>query len=343
MYALARSGPRDRLQVALGMLWLLDGALQLQPYMYKRGSNGLLGAVAENTMGRPNTLTDFIAFVARLMVAHQVVGNTFVALLQLAIGAILVWSAVAGRWGAARVGLGISIVWSMAVWVVGEGAGGLIFPQASMLTGAPGAALLYCLAALYLWPAKKDAGNDDHVYEGPSDGRVAVADRGLLGHNGSLIAWVLVWCGSSLLELQYGNFAPGSIPAQLRNGALGEPGWLASIDAHAASLVQGAGTVVAGVLLVAGFAAGWMVLRLSTRRIALGTGIVLASVFWVIGQNFGGIFTGSGTDPNSGPALVLLALILWPRRLIVPAIVPGRSPLPDEDEGSCSVAQVEQM
>ncbi len=313
------------------MLWLLDGALQLQPYMYKRGSNGLLGSVAENTMGRPNVITDFIAFVARLMVAHQAIGNTFVAAIQLAIGGILVFSAIRRNKKTARLGLGVSIMWALAVWVVGEGVGGIIFPQASMLTGAPGAALLYCLAALHLWPAKEKVEDaelsDDRVQPVTNPARFeSVADRGLLGHNGSLIAWVLVWGGSSLLELQYGNFAPGSIPAQLRAGALGEPGWLASIDTHAAGLLQGAGTVVAGVLLVAGFAAGWMVLRPFTRRIALGMGIALASVFWVIGQNFGGILTGSGTDPNSGPALVLLALILWPRRLTVPAIGSGWSP-----------------
>jgi hypothetical protein len=35
--------------------------------------------------------------------------------------------------------------------------------------------------------------------------------------------------------------------------------------------------------------------------------------FWVV-QAFGGIFTGSGTDPNSGLPLVLLAACYWPVR-----------------------------
>ncbi|MHB8262865.1 MAG: hypothetical protein ACYDGY_03835 [Acidimicrobiales bacterium] len=322
--SLSEVGARDRLQVIFGALWLLDGALQLQPYMYRRGSNGLLGSVAENTMGRPNVITDFITSVARLMVAHQVIGNTVVAVLQLVIGGILLWSAVTRRWRAARLGLGLSIAWSMVVWVVGEGVGGLIFPQVSMLTGAPGAALLYCVSALYLWPTKENYGNGgesaggtEQVYVDVRSSYEAVADRGLLGHSGSLIAWLLLWCGSALLELQRGNFAAGSIPAQIRNASAGEPGWLSSIDIHVASLLQGGGTVMAGVLLVAGFATGWMVLRPFTRRFGLGMGIALASVFWVIGQDFGGIFTGRGTDPNSGPVLVLLALLLWPRCVTV--------------------------
>jgi hypothetical protein len=34
----------------------------------------------------------------------------------------------------------------------------------------------------------------------------------------------------------------------------------------------------------------------------------------VVGENFGGMFTGSGTDPNSGPLLALLAVTYWPVR-----------------------------
>ena len=45
--------------------------------------------------------------------------------------------------------------------------------------------------------------------------------------------------------------------------------------------------------------------------IAAGLGVL----FWVA-EGFGGIFTGQGTDPNTGPLLVLLAACYWqsPRR-----------------------------
>jgi len=48
------------------------------------------------------------------------------------------------------------------------------------------------------------------------------------------------------------------------------------------------------------------------RRAALTLAAVVALVTWVVGQNLGGIFTGAGTDPNSGPLLVLLAAAYWP-------------------------------
>jgi len=41
--------------------------------------------------------------------------------------------------------------------------------------------------------------------------------------------------------------------------------------------------------------------------------VAVAALIWVAGENFGGVFTGSGTDPNSGPLLALLAAAYWPR------------------------------
>ena len=39
----------------------------------------------------------------------------------------------------------------------------------------------------------------------------------------------------------------------------------------------------------------------------------VAVVLWVFGENFGGVFSGTGTDPNTGPLLALLALSYWRR------------------------------
>lgn len=40
--------------------------------------------------------------------------------------------------------------------------------------------------------------------------------------------------------------------------------------------------------------------------------MVLALGYWLLGEGLGGIFTGSATDPSSGPLLVLLAVSLYP-------------------------------
>ena len=55
------------------------------------------------------------------------------------------------------------------------------------------------------------------------------------------------------------------------------------------------------------------------RRGFLAAGIVVAAVYWTVGQQFAGLFTGSATDVGAGPLFILLALTLWPRRRGSPA------------------------
>ncbi|MCL4423428.1 MAG: hypothetical protein M1115_09765 [Actinobacteria bacterium] len=287
---------RRNLQVALGCLWILDGALQLQPYMYSPGSNGFLGPIADqSTITGPNPITDLIRVALVVFVSHQVLVNTLIAVVQLAIGAGLLWRRTE------RVALGASMAWGLGVWIVGEGVGALIFPQTSMMfTGAPGAALIYVLVSLTLWPRRS------------SSQASSVASGGLLGASGSIWAWAVVWCGDALLELERGNHARQAISAQVAQLARDEPAALAAMDRWFAHASSGAGIEIAGALLLLEFAAGWLALRKWALKPALAMGIGLSLIFWVLGQNFGTILTGKGTDPNLGPVMVLFALALWP-------------------------------
>ena len=119
-------------------------------------------------MGLPGPVSAVLYQTTTMLTAHPVIWNAAFASLQLAIGAGLLW----GR--TAALARPVSIAWALAVWVVGEGFGGLFMPGVSALNGAPGAALLYALIALILWPRR------------PGDGpAVAVADTGLLGGRGA--------------------------------------------------------------------------------------------------------------------------------------------------------------
>ena len=66
--------------------------------------------------------------------------------------------------------------------------------------------------------------------------------------------------------------------------------------------------VVAAVSVAIGIAVavGWQARRF------LWLAIYLNVIYWVIGQGFGGIQTGTGTDPNAGPLFILLACTLFP-------------------------------
>src|SRR5262244_667257 len=52
--------------------------------------------------------------------------------------------------------LAASIAWSLAVWWLGEGFGGIPAGTASPVNGAPGPVVLYAVLAVLLWPGDRD-------------------------------------------------------------------------------------------------------------------------------------------------------------------------------------------
>lgn len=285
---------RRRLEMALGVLWLVDGALQWQPYMFSSAFFGNMLGMAN--MGLPGPVSAVLYRTTTMLTAHPVIWNAAFASLQVAIGVGLLW----GR--TASLARPVSIAWALAVWVVGEGFGGLFMPGVSALNGAPGAALLYALIALILWPRRPG-----------DDPAVAVADTGLLGGRGAQWCWTVLWSGLALPELGGANHAAGVPAAEVANIGEDEPGWLAGLNSHAGHLLAGHGALFALLAAVIEVAVGWCVLRPAWRRTALAAGIAVAILYGVFGQDLGGLLTGQATDPGTAPLFVLFALALWPR------------------------------
>jgi hypothetical protein len=311
------TGPRRRLQIALGLLWLLDAALQYQPYMFSRSFATKI--ISGSAAGSPGPVAAPVRLASHLMLHNIVAWNAAFATCQLALGAALLWRPTA------KAGLAGTVVWSAAVWWLGESLGGILTGAASPLTGAPGAAILYGLVALLAWPARlgdrRPPSSGESRAAGCGAGRPAgcggralasVADGGLLGARWSKALWLLLWAGFACLMLQAPNRAPGAVRASIASLAAGEPRWIAAMDHAAAAAAGHAGPLVPAVLAAAFAAIGIAIFIPAAVRPALTLSIILALASWVIGQNFGGILTGQATDPNAGPPLVLLALAFWP-------------------------------
>lgn len=295
------SGPRRRqLELALGCLWLLDGALQLQSHMFTKDFfEGVLGMA---NMGLPPFLSRATYHVTLMLVAHPVAWNGLFALIQIGIGVGLIWGR--GRVvTAARVG---SVGWGLAVWVFGEGVGAIFMGGTSLLTGAPGAALLYSLLTVAIWP----------VAPGTA---LARAQAGL-----ARVSWSGVWLAGALLELTAVNHAAGVPGAQIANGAFGEPGFVGAVDRAVGNGIRGGGMAFAAVLGVAAASIALGLWRERTRRPALIAGVTVAAFVGLIGQNLGTILSGQGTDPGSAPLLVLMAISVWPTAPPEPAPGPRR-------------------
>lgn len=279
---------RRALQVVLGSIWLVDGALQLQPFMFTKGF--VTSVLLPNAAGNPGIVARPIVDVARVLEPHIAFWNAGFAVVQLAIGiGLLVPRTV-------RAALAASIAWSAAVWWFGEGFGGLLTGSASLVAGAPGAVLLYGLLAAVAWP---------RTDEEASGTRRAVAAP-LLG--------AAVWLGGAALVLQPAERTPSALAGLVRGAAAGEPRWLAGmLDSVAIGLGRAGSAATVG-LAVAMALVGVGMLVGRARQVAVVVAVVLALGIWVVGEAFGGVLSGQGTDPNSGPLLVLLALAAYERR-----------------------------
>ena len=204
--------------------------------------------------------------------------------------------------GRPAVALICSVPWAVGVWAVGEGFGGMFMQGTSLLTGAPGPALLYGLLALLLLSTSADSR--------PQRGRLERAGLGV-----GAAGWALIWTAGALLELEGINHAAAVPGAQIANGSTAEPAVYQWVDRVGGHLIGQHGYLFALVLGSLAIIAGWGIFVPAWRRACLVIGIVVAVFVGLVGQDLGAIFTGQGTDPGSGPLLILLALALWRPRV----------------------------
>jgi hypothetical protein len=163
---------RRRLQIALGLLWLLDAGLQAQPFMFTRGF--ATQVVAAGGRGQPGFVAEPVHWAATVIGAHPVAWNLAFFGVQLVLGLGLLVPRTA------RAALAASIAWALGVWYLGEGLSGMASGQASLTTGAPGSALLLAILAAAAWPDR--------------EGSEAAPAPWLP------VAWAVVWVGGAVFE-----------------------------------------------------------------------------------------------------------------------------------------------
>ena len=275
---------RQRVRVVLGALWILDGLLQLQRSMFTVTFAHTV--IAPAGQGQPWFVAEPVALTAGLIAAHPAAWNAAFAVIQLSLGVGFMVPRLV------RPALLASVAWAAGVWWLGEGLGGLAGGHADLLTGAPGAVLLYAVLAVAVWP-RADATGVEHL---PLPGLLT-------------FAWAGLWIGGAVFRLLPGQASSAAIAAEIDASAAGTPGWLHQIDATASALVAPAGTglVVAWVVVCLMVGLGGLG-RGAVRQTACAVGIVIATTFWFVGQSLGQPWSGTATDPNSGPLIVLMAL-----------------------------------
>ena len=127
--------------------------------------------------------------------------------------------------------------------------------------------------------------------------------------------WFVLWGSLSYFALIGANRSSEGLHHLISAEAAGEPGWVASIDRHAASLVDHNGlAVMVALSVLLGIVATGTYLPAALANATVVLAAVIGLTFWVVGQNFGALFTNGATDVNSGPLLILLAVSYWRSR-----------------------------
>ncbi len=295
------------LQIILGLFWLLDAGLQFQPFMFR--SSFTTTYLLNNAQNQPDVVRWIITNVGHFVGPHVAVWNTFFALIQVAIGAGLLFRRTV------RPALAVSFFWAFGVWFFGEGLGLIFTGSASALTGAPGSVFIYGLIGMMAWPR---SGTRHHT-EQPVGMASSAAGQGIGGATTPLLVWVGYWSLAAVLFLLPNNRTSTSVSSAITGMSSGEPSAYAHFLSSFGTQFGGGGVWTTWLLAIASLIVGFGPLLFRRPTPFLAAGGLLSAFFWVSGQGLGGIFTGSGTDPNTGPLIVLLALAMVPAALPDPS------------------------
>jgi hypothetical protein len=306
-------------QIALGFIWLLDGVLQLQHQMFS--SAFATQVIAPAGQGQPILVYGPINFEIHSLLMHPVIWNAFFALIQLTIGLLIVNKRTV------KIGLVGSVVWGLLVWYMGEGLGGLLSGHAMLLTGAPGAALIYAILSLAVFPPRRAA-------------KASKLDR--QPAYWLSIIWAVLWIVGAVYQLLPGQNTVSDVASNITMLAGGgSPGWLSALQIHVANTIQGLSPTAAQSMnsgmnmsashmdqmsLIANHSTGyWFILLLAIaqavvgllifipgvyKKIALGLGMIMSLIFWFIGQSLGAYYSGLATDPDTAPLFILLGMAI---------------------------------
>jgi hypothetical protein len=285
-------------QIALGVFWLTDGILNLQPYLQHHLAGGVIDPKAD---GQPAIIGHTITWVGGVVAPHQPIFALAAALIHISIGLGLLMPRTV------KPALLLSFCFAATVWLFGEGLGGLFTGVApDPLTGVLGPAPLYVIAGLLVWP--RSGGSQPEF--------------GLLGEIGARAVWAALWLGAAAEWLFPSNASADAVHAMLTTAPSGA-GWLTSLESTAAGLVGHTGSTAALVLAVISAEIGLSVLWARGVRIALFTSMLVSVLGWFLVEGMGGLFTGQATDIGMAPLMILIAALLLP-------LAPGRSSVASE-------------
>ncbi len=299
---------RRMFRITFGLLWLLDGLLQLQRAM----PLGLPGSViTPSASTSPGWVRHLVSVGTTIWSNHPVSAAAATVWIQVGIGVFLL-VAPRGYWS--RAAGAVSVGWGLVVWVFGEAFGGIFAHGSSWLFGLPGGVLFYVVAGVLV--ALPEAS-----WESPRLGKRLLR---VMGAFFVIVGVLQAWPGRGFWSGQaHPSSAPGPLTTAVRQmSRVSQPSVFASWVRSFGSFQAGHAWLVNMVIVVLLVGVGAAFLSSNIRVVRVG--VIIGSVFclatWVLIQDFG-FFGGLGTDPNSmiPMALVFAGGYLAVVRVPVPA------------------------
>ena len=290
---------RRTIQIVLGLVWIVDGALKFQPKMF--GTSFVDMVIRPMAAGQPSVVASSITHMANFLGNEVATWVVLFGLVELLIGVGLLFRRTT------KPALLASIVWGVGIYWFGEGFGGVLTGHASPLTGAPGAVCFYVVLAVLIWPKSETATDEPGVGFASS-----AAGRSRLGSSSALAVWAAIWVFEAVLWMFPANRVANSITTQMADTASGEPDWYAHFLRSFGHTFTGAGIWMAVIFAALSLLIGLGPLVSRRGSVFIGLGIGLALLYWITGQGVGELLTGMGTDPSNGPLIALIGLALLP-------------------------------
>ncbi len=301
---------RKMLQRILGTLWLIDGLLQLQPEMFTMNMvNGVMKPMLE---GQPGLIGANLQWIVQVTTENLTAVNLLIAVVQIILG---IWFIIGFEVEWAVI---VSLVWALVVWYAGEGLSMLLTGSASILTGAPGAVVLYPLLGFAILPRRRAKGGAKDAKGAPT-GTEATREDGLISRLQLRYILAAFWVFGALLQLQPYWWQPGQIAGVISDmvGQGGLNAFLVDPILQGLSQLTANAEIPLNIALIVLFLVIGIALFFAKGnglRAALVASIIVSLLLWYFAQGFGMIFTGMATDFNSGLLLVVIALACWPTK-----------------------------
>lgn len=278
---------RGIVRKALGGFWILDGLLQLQPRMFQVAM--IHNVMEPLVVGEPTWLANTVSWAIHIMTPDVTAWDVLIVVVQLVLGVVILFGRTPRL---IRTGLWLSLFWTAAVWLFGEGLGGVLTGSATVVTGEPGPVVLYGWIAVTLLLG-------DRFWE--------------FGHGFNLVRDVpAVFFGLAALQQMAPIFwSSMGLSSQFQSTWSMEPRYMQHTMLWTVTVSYDHPVIVNLILILALAFVSW---RLFSERPGLTAYVmagVLMFVLWWCGQGFGALFTGMSTDLNSMPLLALMMLPGW--------------------------------